>query len=223
MTPWKTSCRNSDLAYAENAESKRLEQEKRIAEDRLFERLKNYISLVTMKEALEKRDEELASACKDVKQKTQAVEAKLKMVGTLEEENWLVKAGAEKTTTDLAELKKHYAEWETNLEKATTKKAELEKFIEDFSVELSEKNKAFAAGVEEETTRIEKEIDPKRGLLKDNIPLSLLRLEDRVDYVMACFKLLQSTVGEIDHEKVHEDATVKDAQSVVNCVKAIPN
>ena len=41
----------------------------------------------------------------------------------------------------LAELKKHYAEWETNLEKATAKKAELEKFVEDFSIELYEKFK----------------------------------------------------------------------------------
>ncbi|KAE8803526.1 DNA mismatch repair protein MLH1 [Hordeum vulgare] len=44
------------------AKSERLEQEKRAAEDRLSERSKNSSSLVTMKEVLEKRDEELASA-----------------------------------------------------------------------------------------------------------------------------------------------------------------
>ncbi|KAE8785548.1 hypothetical protein D1007_40712 [Hordeum vulgare] len=81
------------------------------------------------------------------------------------------------------------------------------------------KNKrvAFAADAEEEISRIEKELDPKRGLLKDSAALSLLRLEERVGYVVSCFKLLQSVVGEIDQEKVPEDTPVKDAQ-----VKAIP-
>ncbi|KAE8815975.1 hypothetical protein D1007_06514 [Hordeum vulgare] len=151
-----------------------------------------------MKVAHEKRDDELASAWKEVKQKTLAAKAKLKSVGDLKKENRLLKASVEKTTTELAELKKHYAEWDANLEKATAEKAELEKFIKDFSVELFEKLKAFAADFKVETTRIEKELDPTRGLLKDIIALSLLRLEDHVDYVVACFKLLQSSIGEID-------------------------
>ena len=82
---------------------------------------------------------------------------------------------------------------------------------------------AFAADVEEETTRIEKDLDPKRGHLKDSAALPLLRLEDCVDYVIACFKLLHSDVGEIYQEKVREDAPVKDAQSIVNRVKDIPS
>ncbi|KAE8781299.1 hypothetical protein D1007_45454 [Hordeum vulgare] len=190
------------------------------SKDRLSERPKNSTSLVTMKEALEKRDNELTSAWKDVKRKTLAAEAKLKSVGDLEEENRLLKASAEKTTTKLAELKKHYTEWEANLEKATAKKSELEKSIEDFNVELYEKLKAFAANVEEDTARIEKELDPKRGLLKDNDALCLLGLEDRVDFVVACFKVLHSDNGKINQEEVPEDARVKDAEAIVIRVKA---
>lgn len=63
----------------------------------------------------------------------------------MEEENWILKAGPENTTTELAELKKHYTEWEINPEKATTKKDELEKFIEDFAVELCEKLKGMSS------------------------------------------------------------------------------
>lgn len=72
---------------AKKAKCTRLEQEKKVVEDRLAERLKNSISLVAMKEALEKRDVELVSAQKEANQKTRAAEAKLKAVEKLEEEN----------------------------------------------------------------------------------------------------------------------------------------
>lgn len=170
---------------AEKAKNKQLEQEKRTVE-------------VTMKEALEKRDEELTTAWKEIKWKTLAVESKLKTAGTMEEENQLVKVGAEKTAIELAELKRHYCEWETNLKIATAKKAELEQFVEDFSVELCEKLQAFAADAEEEMSRIKKELNPKRGLLKDIAALSLLRLEERVGYVASFCKLLHLAIGEID-------------------------
>ncbi|KAI4975179.1 hypothetical protein ZWY2020_048786 [Hordeum vulgare] len=116
-----------------------------------------------IRDSLKKRNEELASSWKEAKQKTQTVETKLRTVGSLEEENRLLKAGEEKCATELAELKRHYAKWESKFEKVAAKKVELETFIEDFNVEHCEKLKAFSADAKEETTRIEKELDPKRG------------------------------------------------------------
>ncbi|KAE8772803.1 40S ribosomal protein S5-1 [Hordeum vulgare] len=53
-------------------------------------------------------------------------ETKLKTVGSLEEENRLLKAGTEKSAAELAELKKLYAKWETIFGKVVANKGELE-------------------------------------------------------------------------------------------------
>ncbi|KAI4994394.1 hypothetical protein ZWY2020_029442 [Hordeum vulgare] len=145
---------------------------------------------VAWREALEKRDEELASAWKESKEKTHATESKLKLVALVEEENGLLKAGVEKSAVELVDLKRHYAEWVAKFEKVTAKKAELEKFIEEFSVEHCEKLNAFSVDAEQETTRIDKDLDPKRGLLNNSAALALLMLEACVDYILGCFKWL---------------------------------
>lgn len=85
-----------------------------------------------MKEALEKRDEELASAWKEANQKTKAVDAKLKSVEKLEEEKQLLEVGAKKSFEEVVEMKKQYVEWESKFEQVTAKKLELEQFVEDF-------------------------------------------------------------------------------------------
>ena len=50
-------------------------------------RLKSVVSLERMKEALEKKDQDLAAAQKEAREKTTLADQKLALVGKLEEEN----------------------------------------------------------------------------------------------------------------------------------------
>lgn len=111
---------------------------------KLVERLKNCISLETVKTVLEKKDEELASAWKDASRKTKEAEDKLKSAERLEEERKTLEVAAKKAKEEIAELKKSYAEWETKLERVTAKKLEMEQFIEEFGKDASEKLKGKA-------------------------------------------------------------------------------
>ena len=55
-------------------------------------RLKSVVSLERMKEALEKKDLDLAAAQKEAREKTKLADQKLASVGKLEEENAKLKA-----------------------------------------------------------------------------------------------------------------------------------
>ena len=54
-------------------------------------RLKSVVSLERMKEALEKKDQDLPAAQKEAREKTMLAEQKLALVGKLEEENTKLK------------------------------------------------------------------------------------------------------------------------------------
>ena len=98
----------------------------------LVERLKNPISLETVKTSLEKKEKNLAAAQKEASHKAKEAEEKLKAVGKLEEEKKTLEVVAKMSREDLAELKKSYAEWETKLERITAKKTELGQFVKEY-------------------------------------------------------------------------------------------
>jgi hypothetical protein len=83
-------------------------------------RLRNVISLDTMKQALEHKDNALAGAQKVAREKTEAAEAKLASVGKLEEENASLKTAVEAAKKEATELKKEQAEWAKKIEDQTS-------------------------------------------------------------------------------------------------------
>ena len=76
------------------------------SENRQFQaRLKNVISLDTMKRALERKDHELAGAQMVAWEKTEVAEKKLASVGKLEEENARLKTAIEEVKKKLPNLR----------------------------------------------------------------------------------------------------------------------
>ena len=69
-------------------------------------RLKSVVSLEKMKEALEKKDLDLAAAQKEVREKTSLVDKKLASVGKLEEENSKLKTAISEANREVEQLKK---------------------------------------------------------------------------------------------------------------------
>ena len=69
-------------------------------------RLKNVISLEKMKQALEKKDQDLAAAQKEAREKTTLADKKLASVGKLEEENSKLKTSVFEANREVEQLKR---------------------------------------------------------------------------------------------------------------------
>ena len=91
-----------------------------------------------MKNALEKKDVDLAAAQKEASRKAKEAKEKLKTVGKLEEEKKALEVTVQKSKEELVELKRSHAEWETKLKHIAAKKAELEEYVEEFNGEANE-------------------------------------------------------------------------------------
>ena len=78
-------------------------------------RLKNVISLEKMKQALEKKDLDLAAAQKEAREKTTLVDKKLASVGKLEDEIVQLKKDKESLTDEVGNLKAKQCELESYL------------------------------------------------------------------------------------------------------------
>ena len=86
-------------------------------------------ALDTMKQALEKKDEELAGAQKVAKQKTEAAEAKIASVSQLEEENATLKTAIEEVKKKAAQLKEKKIVLADKVGHLTQKRDELEEYL----------------------------------------------------------------------------------------------
>ena len=121
---------------------------------RLQVRFRTSVSLETMKQALENKDNELVGAQKVARKKTKAADEKLASIEKLEGENKTLKAAITEAKKEVAELKKQKDEWDGKLKtqanayeqekktlsekiaQLTQKKDSLEKYIEDFTEEM---------------------------------------------------------------------------------------
>lgn len=122
--------------------------------------------------------------------KTKLVEDSLKGTEELKKSNDTLKKAATAMKREIAKLKKSYAEWDkkfkdqsdasakdkTELSDKITellkKRTELEEFVEHEVNLVNEKLQGFCSDVEEETERIQKDLDPARMLLRDSTALS---------------------------------------------------
>ena len=92
-------------------------------------RPKNVISLDKMKQALEKKDQDLAAAQKEVREKTTLADKKLASVNKLEEENSKLKTTVTEANKEVARLKKDKDTLTDKVGNLMTKKAELEAYL----------------------------------------------------------------------------------------------
>ena len=92
-------------------------------------RLKNVVSLVTMKQALERKDNELAGAQKVAREKTEATEEKLASVGKLEEENANLKAALDAANKEVSRLKNDKIALSDKASELVGKKNDLEAYL----------------------------------------------------------------------------------------------
>ena len=74
-----------------------------------------------------------------------------------------------------------------------------------------------------EADKIEKELDPTQGLLKDSAAMSLLRLEEHVEQVAMYIRELITAISAIDHDIFSDDEPSNDLETVLARVKAVPS
>ena len=143
-------------------------------------RLKNAISLEKRKQALEQKDLDLAAAQKTAREKTELADKKLASVGKLEEENTRLKTAISEANKEVVQLKKDKVIVTEKVGDLTRKKDELEVYLGGLAkklflmlegiipcpTELLPSTHQFSVCVEfcqnfeEETGRIETELDP---------------------------------------------------------------
>ena len=99
-------------------------------------RLKSVVSLERMKEALEKKDLDLAAAHKEAREKMKLADQKLASVGKLEEENAKLKTAISEANQEVEQLRKDKENLTTEVGGLRTKKDKLESYLEQLAVKL---------------------------------------------------------------------------------------
>jgi DNA repair exonuclease SbcCD ATPase subunit len=92
-------------------------------------RLRNVISLDKMKQALERKDLDLAAAQKTAREKTELADKKLASVGKLEEENAKLKTAVDEAKKEVVQLKEEKVALADKVDVLTRKRDELETYL----------------------------------------------------------------------------------------------
>ena len=99
-------------------------------------RLKSVVSLERMKEALEKKDQDLAAAQKEAREKTTLADKKLASVGKLEEENAKLKTAISEANQEVEQLKKDKENLTNEVGSLKAKTGELEFYMGQLAAKL---------------------------------------------------------------------------------------
>ena len=98
--------------------------------------LKSVVSLERMKEALEKKDLDLAAAQKEAREKATLVDQKLALVGKLEDENVKLKTVVSDANREVEQLKKDKENLTTEVGGLRTKTGKLESYLGQLAAKL---------------------------------------------------------------------------------------
>ena len=99
-------------------------------------RLKSVVYLERMKEALEKKDPDLAASQKEAREKTTLAEQKMASVGKLEEENTKLKTAILEANREVEQLKKDMENLTTEVGGLRAKIGKLESYLGQLAVKL---------------------------------------------------------------------------------------
>ena len=102
----------------------------------LQSRLKSVVSLERMKEALEKKDLDLAAAQKEAREKTKLADQKLASVGKLEDENAKLKTAVSDANREVEQLRKDKENLTAEVDGLKTKTGKLESHLEQLAAKL---------------------------------------------------------------------------------------
>ena len=98
--------------------------------------LKSVVSLEKMKEALEKKDLDLAAAQKEAREKTTLADKKLASVGKLEEENSKLKTTISEANREVEKLKKDKKNLTNEVGSLRARTVELESYLGQLAAKL---------------------------------------------------------------------------------------
>ncbi|XBI07692.1 hypothetical protein VPH35_135554 [Triticum aestivum] len=176
-----------------------------------------------MKQALEQKDLDLATAQKTVREKTELAGRKLASVGKLEEENAKLKTAVDEAKKEVVQLKEEKVALANKVDVLTRKRDELEAYLGGLAKKMFLMLEEFYQNFEEETGRIETGLDPINSPVKDEAAMNVVRLESRLASVLDYLARLKVALSRINKELWPEDVFQNDLESLMTRLNDIPN
>ncbi|XP_037485290.1 cingulin-like [Triticum dicoccoides] len=153
-----------------------------------------------MKQALEKKDRDLAAAQKEAREKTTLADKKLASVSKLEEENSKLKTAVSQANREVKQLKKDKESLTDEVGSLKAKKGELESYLGQLAAKLVLKLEELCQDFEAETGRVETGLDPINSPVQDDVAMNVLWLESRMDSAVGYLARLKAAMTRIDAE-----------------------
>ena len=203
-----------------------------------------------MKQALEKKDLDLAAAQKEAREKTALADKKLASVGKLEEENSKLKAAVSDANREVERLNKDKDKLTNELGSLKARKGELESYLGQLAAKLVLKLEGtddrltycgrlsspiissthrllncaeLCQDFEAETGRVETGLDPINCPVKDDVTMNVLRLESRMDSAVAYLARLKAAMTRVDAELWPQAELSQDLESLMARLNQIPD
>ncbi|XBJ25693.1 hypothetical protein VPH35_003284 [Triticum aestivum] len=176
-----------------------------------------------LREALAKKDQDLAAARKEADDKTALAEQKLASVGQLEEENTRLKTALNEANRECTRWKKDNLNLNEKMEGIARRRDDLESYLRSLAKKLYIKLEEFCQNFEEETGRIEPGLDPINSPVKDETAMNLLRLESRIDGAVDYLARLKVAMSRIDPALWPEATLQNNLESLMTRLNGIPD
>nr|XP_045083417.1 CAP-Gly domain-containing linker protein 1-like [Aegilops tauschii subsp. strangulata] len=175
-----------------------------------------------MREALEKKDRDLAEAQKAAQEKTTLAEKKLASVDKLEEENAKLKTALDEANKESTHFKKDKEALTDKASDLVRRRNELETYLGGLAQKLSLMLEEFCQNFEEETGRIEMKLDPINSPIKDEAAMNVFRLESRLASVTDYIARLKVAVSRVDTTLWPGATLQNDLESLMARLNQIP-
>ncbi|XBJ25100.1 hypothetical protein VPH35_002829 [Triticum aestivum] len=176
-----------------------------------------------LREALAKKDQDLAAARKEADDKTALAKQKLASVGQLEEENTRLKTALNEANRECTRWKKDNLNLNEKMEGIARRRDDLESYLRSLAKKLYIKLEEFCQNFEEETGRIKPGLDPINSPVKDETAMNLLRLESRIDSAVDYLARLKVAMSRIDPALWPEATLQNDLESLMTRLNGIPD
>ena len=201
-----------------------------------------------MRDALKKQDLDLAEMQKTALEKTRLADEKLASVTKLEEENTNLKAALDAANQEVSRLKSDKTTLNDKASELMRKKNDLEAYLGGLAKKLFLMLEAdplyqtniltvisdccldsvvvlaeFCQNFEEETGRLEINLDPINSPVKDEVAMNVLRLESRVAAVIDYLARLKVATSRIDTTLWPRETLQNDLESLMTRLNEVPS
>ena len=201
-----------------------------------------------MRDALKKQELDLAEMQKTALEKTRLADEKLASVTKLEEENTNLKAALDATNQEVTRLKSDKTTLNDKASELKRKKNDLEAYLGGLAKKLFlmlEGNPLYQTNIltvtsdccldsvvvlaefcqnfEEETGRLEVNLDPINSPVKDEVAMNVLRLESRVAAVIDYLARLKVATSRIDTTLWPREMLQNDLESLMTRLNEVPS